>query len=290
MFSQRGAHLAPKQERQVVSIKPVISLALLTLLSLQNLPAQAQSVGDIVSGQVLRQLMGGAGGQRRQLPPVRMDSFVDQAGGNKELIYGDEGANGLPPYFGFSKEHRIDAGIMGIRDQGLTTGHGSVMPDAWGGDEKTGNEWSDTNRGRPPMHWGGQQQDAAALAQAAAFAALQGAAGGTTSSGGGGTTSSGGGNGLPPPPGEGYQPATVHGQFVGYYSPEEVALSATDFPAAFEQFVYSGRYLGSAENARFILETKWADPRAAEPYRVTNRRLELQARLPQGSRAFLLAC
>ena len=59
MFSQRGAHLAPKQERQAVSIKPVMSLALLTLLSLQNLPAQAQSVGDIVSGQVLRQLMGG---------------------------------------------------------------------------------------------------------------------------------------------------------------------------------------------------------------------------------------
>ncbi|HNN62239.1 MAG TPA: hypothetical protein PKH78_04325, partial [Candidatus Obscuribacter sp.] len=167
MFSQRGAHLAPKQERQAVSIKPVMSLALLTLLSLQNLPAQAQSVGDIVSGQVLRQLMGGQAGQRRQLPPVRMDSFVDQAGGHAEHIYGDEGANGLPPYFGFSKAHRIDTGIQGIRNQGLTTGHGSVMPDAWGGDEYIGAEWSDTNRGRPPMHWGGENLDAAALGQAA---------------------------------------------------------------------------------------------------------------------------
>ncbi|MBI5172463.1 MAG: hypothetical protein SFV17_23395 [Candidatus Obscuribacter sp.] len=258
MFSQRGAHLIPKQERQAVSIKPVMSLALLTLLSLQQLPAQAQSVGDIVSGQVLRQLMGGQAGQRRQLPPVRMDSFVDQAGGHAEHIYGDEGANGLPPYFGFSKAHRIDTGIQGIRNQGLTTGHGSVMPDAWGGDEYIGAEWSDTNRGRPPMHWGGENLDAAALGQAAAAAVVQGVVGGTISSGGGGDPGSG--NGLPPPPGEGYQPATVHGQFVGYYSPEEVALSQTDFPAAFEQFVYSGRYLGSAENARYILENEMGRP------------------------------
>ena len=108
------------------------------------------------------------------------------------------------------------------------------------------------------MHWGGENLDAAALGQAAAAAVVQGVVGGTTSSGGGGDP--GGGNGLPPPPGEGYQPATVHGQFVGYYSPEEVALSQTDFPAAFEQFVYSGRYLGSPENARFILENEMGRP------------------------------
>ncbi|MBK9281382.1 MAG: hypothetical protein IPM93_24750 [Candidatus Obscuribacter sp.] len=39
-----------------------------------------------------------------------------------------------------------------------------------------------------------------------------------------------------------------------------MALSQTDFPAAFEQFVYSGRYLGSPENARFILENEMGRP------------------------------
>lgn len=78
---------------------------------------------------------------RRDLPPCRMDSFVDQAGGMAELIYGDEGVIGLPPYDYFTKEHRINAGIFGTRDAGLTTGHGSFMPDAWGADEYIGNEW-----------------------------------------------------------------------------------------------------------------------------------------------------
>ena len=39
-------------------------------------------------------------GMRRSLPPVVMDSFVREAGGHAEHIYGDEGANGLPPYLG----------------------------------------------------------------------------------------------------------------------------------------------------------------------------------------------
>jgi X-X-X-Leu-X-X-Gly heptad repeat protein len=78
---------------------------------------------------------------RRDLPPCRMDSFVDQAGGMAELIYGDEGEVGLPPYDNFTKEHRINAGIFGVRDAGLTTGHGSFMPDAWGADEYIGDEW-----------------------------------------------------------------------------------------------------------------------------------------------------
>jgi hypothetical protein len=64
-----------------------------------------------------------------------MDSFVHQAGGAAEEIYGDEGVGGLPPLFGFSQRSRIDAGIQGIRAEGLTTGHGSVMPSAWGYDE-----------------------------------------------------------------------------------------------------------------------------------------------------------
>lgn len=93
--------------------------------SLSVIPAQAQGV------QI-----------NRNLPPCRMDSFVDQAGGMAELIYGDEGVGAeLPPFDNFTKEHRINAGIFGIRDEGLTTGHGSLMPDAWGADEYIGNEW-----------------------------------------------------------------------------------------------------------------------------------------------------
>ncbi|MBZ0185910.1 MAG: hypothetical protein K8F91_06610, partial [Candidatus Obscuribacterales bacterium] len=72
---------------------------------------------------------------RNGLPVTSLDSFVLNAGGHAEHIYGDEGANGLPPYFEFTKVHRIETGIMGSRDQGITTGHGSLLPDAWGGDE-----------------------------------------------------------------------------------------------------------------------------------------------------------
>lgn len=74
----------------------------------------------------------------RNLPPTTLDGFVSQAGGMAEMIYGDEGTDGLPPLNGFDKGSRINSGIM---SPGLTTGHGSFMPDAWGGDEFTGNEW-----------------------------------------------------------------------------------------------------------------------------------------------------
>jgi len=259
MFTHRGKieSSSPIKTDRAKSLKALLALVVLGAMGSQMLPAQAQNVGDIVTGQVLNQLLGGnqRNRSRRQLPPVQMDSFVDQAGGAAELIYGDEGADGLPPYFGFNASHRIDNGIQGIRDAGLTTGHGSLMPSAWGGDEYIGAEWADTNRGHARNNYGGEGLDAAALAQAAAAALAQGAIAGGTSSGGAGTP-----NGLPEPPGPGYQPATVHGQFVGYYSPEEVALAQTDFPAAFEAFVYSGRYLGSAENARFILENEMGRP------------------------------
>lgn len=62
-------------------------------------------------------------------------SFVHQAGGAAEAIHGDEGIKTPPPYFGFDQSHRINAGIFGNRDAGLTTGHGSIMPSAWGDDE-----------------------------------------------------------------------------------------------------------------------------------------------------------
>jgi hypothetical protein len=69
------------------------------------------------------------------LPATSMDSFVYEAGGFAELIYGDEGTSDIPPYFGFDQTHRINLGIMGTRAAGLTTGHGSLLPSAWGGDE-----------------------------------------------------------------------------------------------------------------------------------------------------------
>lgn len=80
---------------------------------------------------------------RNGLPAVSMDSFVKNAGAYAEQIYGDEGAEGLPQIEKFLPENRINFGIVGDRANGLTTGHGSVLPNAWGADEKTGGtEWS----------------------------------------------------------------------------------------------------------------------------------------------------
>lgn len=92
---------------------------------------------------------------RNGLPNTTLDSFVLNAQGSKEQIYGDEGADGIPPYFEFTKAHRINTGIQGTRAQGLTTGHGSMMPDAWGGDEKVdGPEFSMSgNNGGNAQHW-----------------------------------------------------------------------------------------------------------------------------------------
>src|SRR5574337_2048480 len=53
-----------------------------------------------------------AGKMRNGLPPTSMDSFVYEAGGNAELIYGDEGVTNIPPYFEFTYEHRINNGIF----------------------------------------------------------------------------------------------------------------------------------------------------------------------------------
>lgn len=90
--------------------------------------------------------------QSSALPPCRLDSFVAQAGSRAESIYGDEGVHTPPPFFGFTKEHRIATGIMGMRDAGLTTGHGSYMPSATGRDEfiSAPGEWcySGPNGGR----------------------------------------------------------------------------------------------------------------------------------------------
>jgi hypothetical protein len=71
------------------------------------------------------------------LPPTVMDSFVQQAGGLAFQIYGDEGTSGPPPISGFNRVNRIDSGIQ-QDSAGLTTGHGSVLPSAWGADEFIG--------------------------------------------------------------------------------------------------------------------------------------------------------
>ncbi len=73
--------------------------------------------------------------------------------------------------------------------------------------------------------------------------------------GGGGGDGTGGTDmsGYPPKPGPDYQPMTQHGEFVGWYSPEEVALSQTDFPAALVSILRSDRYYGGISGAASIL-------------------------------------
>ena len=56
------------------------------------------------------------GGGLGNLPPTRLDSFVRNAGGKAETIYGDEGAGSLPPLFDFNSIN------SGITSSGLTTG------------------------------------------------------------------------------------------------------------------------------------------------------------------------
>ena len=65
----------------------------------------------------------------RGLPPTKLDSFVRNAGGSADMIYGDEGSVGIPPFFVFDSSHYIGTGIQ---SGGLTTGHRSGLPSAWG--------------------------------------------------------------------------------------------------------------------------------------------------------------
>jgi len=88
------------------------------------------------------------------LPPTTLDSFVKEAGGHAEAIYGDEGTTMWPPDNNFLRKNRINAGIVGINNKGLTTGHGSWLPDAWGGDgtKHQPNEWSMSGPRQPKVH------------------------------------------------------------------------------------------------------------------------------------------
>jgi len=114
----------------------MVAVAILGLAS----PSYAQ---NSVLSQVTNALSG-----RANLPPTNLDSFVFQSGMNPE-IYGDEGDINIPPLFSFQKQNRINAGINGVDAAGLTTGHGSFMPDAWGADEFLAppGEWDMTGGG-----------------------------------------------------------------------------------------------------------------------------------------------
>ncbi len=66
-------------------------------------------------------LPAGLKGTFNGLPPTSLDSFVKNAGGHAESIYGDEGTNSYPRLDNFSP---INAGITGQRAKTLRTGHG----------------------------------------------------------------------------------------------------------------------------------------------------------------------
>jgi hypothetical protein len=104
----------------------------------------------------LAQIHGRTG--RNGLPVTSLDSFVLNAGGAAEQIYGDEGSEGPPPFEEFTAGHRIQAGIQGNAG-GLTTGHGSYLPCAWGGDEFVdGPEFSYSAPNGGQNYWANQPQ------------------------------------------------------------------------------------------------------------------------------------
>ncbi|HEY9774134.1 MAG TPA: hypothetical protein V6C81_10045 [Planktothrix sp.] len=76
------------------------------------------------------------------LPPTNLDSFVYESAENANNIYGDEGGDDPPSIQNFTVQNRIGTGFTGTTNAGLTTGHGSILPDAWGGDEFIGAEFS----------------------------------------------------------------------------------------------------------------------------------------------------
>ncbi|MBX3073191.1 hypothetical protein KF728_14400 [Candidatus Obscuribacterales bacterium] len=107
----------------------------------------------------LAQIHGRTG--RNGLPVTSLDSFVLNAGGAADQIYGDEGTEGPPPFEEFTAGHRIQAGIQG-NASGLTTGHGSYLPCAWGGDEYVdGPEFSQSAPRGGNNYWASQPQTGA---------------------------------------------------------------------------------------------------------------------------------
>lgn len=131
------------------SFQVVLQLVLTVALSVVAAPlseAANPNYRSLSRASVTPMAYSAAVGSRNGLPATVMDSFVGNAiqNGRADAIYGDEGTGAAPPpFFGFTAQHRINAGIVGQQDAGLTTGHGSRLPDAWGRDEYLGGqEWS----------------------------------------------------------------------------------------------------------------------------------------------------
>lgn len=232
-------------------IKAALGMACVFLISSPYI-AQAQQRRQLASTPPVsagQNRTGNRPGWRNNLPPTVLDSFVYEAFEHREHIYGDEGKNGLPPYEGFSKVHRINTGILDERDKGLTTGHGSYLPDAAGADEflmPPNGEWSQSgSRGRTRAQ--GFVEGLPTLTPQQQFVATA-----PISTGGGYDLPSGAGGGdeqsadagpqLPPPPGDGYMAVWQHGVFVGYIAPDEDMLA----------FVRSDRYLGGTMGRKSI--------------------------------------
>jgi len=137
-------------------------------------PAQAQGISNILN-QGMSILNGTPTASTTGLPPTNLDSFVAQSG-YSQMIYGDESTS-LPPLFGFTQASRINTGIVGVDAAGLTTGHGSYMPCAWGADEFLAppGEWCTSGAGGGNYNGAAAALDAADVAQAA-LAASQAAA------------------------------------------------------------------------------------------------------------------
>lgn len=88
------------------------------------------------------------------LPATNWGKSIASAGDNQYAgshVYGDEGAAGVPPYFEFSKSQRVALGLNAAAaprpdssaGSALKSGHGSYLPDAFGGDEFVdGKDWS----------------------------------------------------------------------------------------------------------------------------------------------------
>ena len=148
-----------------------LTTALLTATLLTLLPASASSTSVTVSADsgkggpsvnvTITPVQRGLSGQDATqpwtsrmttyggLPETNLDSFVYQAGSMADQIYGDESIQGQPEFMEFGPSHRINAGIQGVNAAGLTTGHGSYMPSAWGRDEfiSSGGEWYQSGSG-----------------------------------------------------------------------------------------------------------------------------------------------
>jgi len=230
-------------------IKAALAMTTLLLVSCQHLAeAQQRRIAATPPVSAAQNRTGNRPGWRNNLPPTVLDSFVYEAHEHREHIYGDEGKNGLPPYEWFSKAHRINTGILDERDKGLTTGHGSYLPDAAGADEflmPPDGEWSQSgSRGRtraqgfvdglPTLTPEPQYVASTVDSTSGNFDLPAGAAGDPNTADAGPQ--------LPPPPGEGYMAVYQHGMFVGYIAPDEDMLA----------FVRSDRYLGGTMGRKSI--------------------------------------